>query len=164
MSSVLAWAGGRAGILTDSWQLCQPIRGKLRFWKNVSTNDRQIVRSCHSVDNIEWQILKSVTCVSNTTKASVRHLWSEHLNHAPELPRAEPRSRHEYCQIVTVSGVTSPVTQPHHTSHCVTHVTGFVTSANLAENRSLALPLNIFDELKYLFEKLPSSALRFRKM
>ena len=61
MSSVLAWAGGRAGRLTDSWQLCQPIRGKLRFWKNVSTNDRQIVRSCHSVDNIEWQILKSVT-------------------------------------------------------------------------------------------------------
>ena len=58
--SVLAWAGGWAGILTDSWQLCQPIWGKLRFWKNVSTNDRQIVWSCHSVDNIEWQILKSV--------------------------------------------------------------------------------------------------------
>ena len=31
MCSVLAWAGGRAGILTDSWQLCQPIRGKLRL-------------------------------------------------------------------------------------------------------------------------------------
>ena len=26
MCSVLAWAGGRAGILTDSRQLCQPIR------------------------------------------------------------------------------------------------------------------------------------------
>ena len=31
MCSVLAWAGGRAGILTDSRQLCQPIRGKLRL-------------------------------------------------------------------------------------------------------------------------------------
>ena len=31
MCSVLAWAGGRAGILTDSRQLCQLIRGKLRF-------------------------------------------------------------------------------------------------------------------------------------
>ena len=60
MSSVLAWAGKRAGILTDSWQLCQPMTDKLRFWKNVSTNDRQIVQSCHSVDNIEWEILKSV--------------------------------------------------------------------------------------------------------
>ena len=60
MCSVLAWAGGRAGILTDSWQLSQPIRGKLRFWKNVSTNDRKFVQSCHSWDNIEWQISKSV--------------------------------------------------------------------------------------------------------
>ena len=24
------------------WQLCQPIRGKLRFWKNVSTNDSRL--------------------------------------------------------------------------------------------------------------------------
>ena len=31
MCSVLAWAGGRAGILTDSRKLCQPIRGKLRL-------------------------------------------------------------------------------------------------------------------------------------
>ena len=31
MCSVLAWAGGRAGILTDSRQLCQPIREKLRL-------------------------------------------------------------------------------------------------------------------------------------
>ena len=54
-------AGGRAWILTDSWQLCQPIRGKLRFWKYVSTNDMKFLQSCHSVDNIEWQILKSVS-------------------------------------------------------------------------------------------------------
>ena len=72
---------------------------------------------------------------------------------------AEPRSRDEYCQIVTVSGVTSPVTQPHHTSHCVTHVTGFVTSANLAENRSLALPLKIFDELEFVSEIAKRSAI-----
>ena len=51
---------GLQGEQADSWQLCQPIRGKLIFWKNMSTNDRQLVRSCHSVDNIEWQILKSV--------------------------------------------------------------------------------------------------------
>ena len=39
--------------------------------KNVSTNDRLRVGACHQLDNIEWQILKSVVNYSGLLKCNL---------------------------------------------------------------------------------------------
>ena len=73
----------------------------------------------HSSTRKSWETLMrqygSSICASNTTKVELAMIQSCQV--------AEPRSRHEYCQIVTVSGVTSPVTRrTSHTSHTASHM------------------------------------------
>ena len=55
MCSVLTWAGGRAGILTDSRQLCLPIRVKQRqavCWSMSPVGQLRVTFS----KKCEWEI------------------------------------------------------------------------------------------------------------
>ena len=102
MCSVLAWAGGRAGILTDSRQLCQPIRGKLRM--------------CQPMTGCVWEHATSWTTESDNFKMknlTFSSLW--------DIDNCPPVSTTSDFYVVVSQYPSSPTSPGQYTAHAQSH-------------------------------------------